>query len=70
MPAKILIVEDEPSICENVVYALEADGFAVTSAATGRAALEQMKSQDFSLVILDVGLPDMTGFEVCTTLLY
>jgi two-component system catabolic regulation response regulator CreB len=65
MPARILIVEDEPSICENVVYALEADGFAVATATTGRDALEQMKSQTFDLIILDVGLPDMTGFEVC-----
>jgi len=65
MSAKILIVEDEPSICENVVYALEADGFAVSTAATGRAALDLMNAQEFSLVILDVGLPDMTGFEVC-----
>ena len=65
MSAKILIVEDEPSICENVVYALEADGFAVNTAATGRAALELLKAQEFSLIILDVGLPDMTGFEVC-----
>ncbi|MBB5032011.1 two-component system response regulator CreB [Prosthecobacter vanneervenii] len=65
MSAKILIVEDEPSICENVVYALEADGFVVSTAATGRAALDLMKAQEFNLVILDVGLPDMTGFEVC-----
>jgi len=68
MPTRILIVEDEPSICENVVYALEADGFAVATAATGREALEQMKSQTFDLIILDVGLPDMTGFEVCKTI--
>lgn len=65
MSTRILVVEDEPSICENVVYALEADGFVVTSVGTGREALEKMKSQDFSLIILDVGLPDMTGFEVC-----
>ncbi|MBE2283961.1 MAG: two-component system response regulator CreB [Prosthecobacter sp.] len=65
MSSRILIVEDEPSICENVVYALEADGFAVATATTGRDALEQMKSQTFDLIILDVGLPDMTGFEVC-----
>ncbi len=65
MSAKIIIVEDEPSICENVVYALEADGFSVSTAATGRAALDLLKAQEFSLVILDVGLPDMTGFEVC-----
>lgn len=65
MNPRILVVEDEPSICENVVYALEADGFAVTSAGTGRAALDCMTANDFGLVILDVGLPDMTGFEVC-----
>lgn len=66
MSPRILIVEDEPSICENVVYALEADGFQVASASTGRDALEKLKAQpDFSLIILDVGLPDMTGFEVC-----
>ncbi len=66
MSPRILIVEDEPSICENVVYALEADGFQVATAGTGRDALEKLKSQpDFSLIILDVGLPDMTGFEVC-----
>lgn len=67
MPPRILIVEDEPSICENVVYALEADGFVVTSAGTGGEALAQLQVQSFSLVILDVGLPDMTGFEVCKT---
>lgn len=65
MSSRILIVEDEPSICENVVYALEADGFLVASASTGRAALDLLQSQDFHLIILDVGLPDMTGFEVC-----
>lgn len=65
MSAKILIVEDEPSICENIVYALEADGFAVVSTTTGGGALDLVKAQDFSLIILDVGLPDMTGFEVC-----
>jgi two-component system catabolic regulation response regulator CreB len=68
MPPKILIVEDEPSITENIVYALESDGFAVTTAATGRDALEKAAAQAFQLIILDVGLPDITGFEVCQTL--
>ena len=65
MPPKILIVEDEPSIAENIVYALESDGFAVTTASTGRDALEKAAAQAFQLIILDVGLPDITGFEVC-----
>ncbi|HRK16880.1 MAG TPA: response regulator, partial [Prosthecobacter sp.] len=68
MPARILVVEDEPSICENIVYALEADGFAVETAGTGFQALEALRAGAFQLVILDVGLPDMTGFEVCKTL--
>lgn len=65
MPARILLVEDEPSICENIVYALEGDGFTVASTATGGAAIELLSRQSFDLIILDVGLPDMTGFEVC-----
>ena len=65
---RLLIVEDEPSIAENIVYALESDGFAVTTAATGRDALEKAAAQAFQLIILDVGLPDITGFEVCQTL--
>jgi two-component system catabolic regulation response regulator CreB len=68
MPPKILIVEDEPSIAENIVYALESDGFAVATASTGRDALEKAAAQAFQLIILDVGLPDITGFEVCQTL--
>lgn len=68
MSPKILIVEDEPSIAENIVYALESDGFAVTTASTGRDALEKAAAQAFQLIILDVGLPDITGFEVCQTL--
>lgn len=68
MTPKILIVEDEPSIAENIVYALEADGFSVITAATGRDALEKIGVQEFQMVILDVGLPDMTGFEVCKTI--
>lgn len=68
MSTRILIVEDEPSISENIVYALEADGFVVATTTTGREALEQVQTHDFSLVILDVGLPDMTGFEVCKSI--
>jgi CheY-like chemotaxis protein len=47
MSPKILIVEDEPSIAENIVYALETDGFAVTAVTTGREALEMASQQEF-----------------------
>src|SRR6478672_7698904 len=68
MPHRILIVEDEPSIADNILYSLESEGFAPCVCATGEEALEQARTSDFSLVVLDVGLPDMTGFEVCRQL--
>lgn len=68
MPPHILVVEDEPSITENIVYALESDGFSVTATSTGRGALDLIAAQEFQLIVLDVGLPDMTGFEVCKTI--
>ena len=61
----ILLVEDEPSIADNIVYALKTEGFAPTWCQTGRDALQRLAQQSFALVILDVGLPDMSGFEVC-----
>jgi two-component system catabolic regulation response regulator CreB len=61
----ILLVEDEPSIADNIVYALKTEGFAPTWCQTGRDALQRLASESFALVILDVGLPDMNGFDVC-----
>ena len=68
MKSRILVVEDEPSIADTIRYALETEGFEVSYCATGGAALERLRTEQFQLVILDVGLPDMTGFEVCTEL--
>lgn len=68
MPHRILIVEDEPSIADNILYSLESEGFAPCVCTTGADAIARGKSEDFSLVVLDVGLPDMTGFEVCRQL--
>ena len=68
MPHRILIVEDEPSIADNILYSLESEGFAPCVCTTGVDAIARGKSEDFSLVVLDVGLPDMTGFEVCRQL--
>lgn len=61
----ILVVEDEPSIRENIVYALETEGFAVAASGTCGEALARMAEGAFDLVLLDVGLPDGSGFEVC-----
>ncbi|MBA2270982.1 MAG: two-component system response regulator CreB [Chthoniobacterales bacterium] len=61
----ILLVEDEPSIADNIVYALKTEGFTPTWCQTGRDALQRLATESFALVILDVGLPDMNGFDVC-----
>jgi two-component system catabolic regulation response regulator CreB len=64
MKQKILIVEDEPGIADTLQYALRTDGFEPVWAATGEDAVSQAKALSPALVILDVGLPDISGFEV------
>jgi two-component system catabolic regulation response regulator CreB len=61
----ILVVEDEASIAETILYALRTEGFESVWKTTGHAALDALKEQAVALVILDVGLPDMSGFDVC-----
>ena len=60
----ILIVEDEPGIADTLQYALRTDGFEPHWVATGEAALQRQREAPAALVILDVGLPDLNGFEV------
>lgn len=64
----ILVVEDEASIAEAIVYALQTEGFHPIWKATGREALAAIGQQPVALVVLDVGLPDMSGFDVCREL--
>jgi len=61
----ILVVEDEPPIAETIVYALQTEGFIPVWKTTGREALAVLGRQPVALVVLDVGLPDMSGFDVC-----
>ncbi|MSU70357.1 MAG: two-component system response regulator CreB [Opitutaceae bacterium] len=61
----ILIVEDEASIAETLVYALQTEGFIPLWKTTGHDALAALLQQPVALVVLDVGLPDMSGFDVC-----
>jgi len=63
--ARVLLVEDESSIADNIQYALKAASFEVLWATSGMEALSLFKEQSIDLVILDIGLPDMDGFEVC-----
>src|SRR5689334_7395097 len=66
--AKILVVDDEPNIVDVVSMALRYQGFDVASAATGQEALDQVGSFKPDLVVLDVMLPDMEGFDVAERL--
>ena len=61
----ILVVEDEAAIAETIVYALQTEGFVPLWKTTGRDALAALAAQSVALVVLDVGLPDMSGFDVC-----
>jgi two-component system catabolic regulation response regulator CreB len=61
---RILIVEDEPGIADTLQYALRTDGFEPAWVPTGEAALLDVQARPPALVILDVGLPDASGFEV------
>jgi two-component system catabolic regulation response regulator CreB len=63
--AHILIVEDEMSIADTLVFALGAEGFETRWVGLGRHAIEHVEAGSVLFVILDVGLPDMSGFEVC-----
>jgi two-component system catabolic regulation response regulator CreB len=65
---RVLIVEDEPAIADTLVYALKTEGFEPEWCATGRAGLAALAAKPFALVVLDVGLPDGTGFEICKTI--
>jgi DNA-binding response OmpR family regulator len=64
----ILLVEDEPALVETLEYTLQRQGYTVTVATDGVAALEKARSEPPDLVILDVMLPRMDGFEVCRVL--
>ena len=65
---RILIVEDEPAIADNIVYALKTEGFAPHWCRTGEQALADFVREPPALVILDIGLPDISGFDLCRKL--
>ncbi|MEA4810961.1 MAG: response regulator transcription factor [Anaerolineaceae bacterium] len=68
MAEKILVVDDEISLQETVAYSLKKEGYAVEIAGDGNKGLELARSVKPDLIILDVMLPGMDGFEVCRTL--
>lgn len=71
MPAAnptILLAEDEAAIADAVIYALRSEGFAVEHCLLGGDVLPRVRAGGVDLVLLDVGLPDVSGFEVCKAL--
>ncbi|MCU0651439.1 MAG: response regulator [Candidatus Omnitrophica bacterium] len=65
---KILVVEDDRDINELISYNLVKEGFAVTSAYDGIAAKETLHLEHFDIVVLDIMLPGLDGFNICKAL--
>jgi len=65
---RILLVDDEPLIVDSLSYSLEREGFDVKTAMDGGQALEAVDGFDPDLIVLDLLLPDISGFEVCRRL--
>jgi two-component system response regulator VicR len=65
---RILIVEDERAVARGLEYGLRQEGFETLWAATGRQALDLARSADPQLILLDIRLPDLSGFDVCRQL--
>ncbi|HEX2861610.1 MAG TPA: response regulator transcription factor [Lacunisphaera sp.] len=68
MKARILIAEDDANIRLGLVATLESEGYAVTAASDGAQALKVFPQDKFDLVILDVMMPQQSGYDVCRTL--
>ncbi len=65
---KILVVDDEPDIVDTIEFRLKSKGYKVISAYDGLEALEKARSEKPDLIVLDVMLPKMDGFQVCRLL--
>lgn len=65
---KILIVEDERSIADTVVHSVEREGYLAEWRMRGQEALDLLRQGEYALVVLDVGLPDISGFELCKSI--
>ena len=65
MAKRVLVVDDEKLIVKGIRFSLEQDGMEVDCAYDGEEALEKVKNGTYDIVLLDVMLPKLTGFEVC-----
>jgi len=65
MKPTILIVEDEPAIADTIQYALETDGFETRCLSSGTPVIALLAQETIDLIVLDIGLPDISGLELC-----
>lgn len=65
MRPMVLIVEDEPAIADTIQYALETEGFDTICVAAGTPVISLLNEKQVDLIVLDIGLPDIGGFELC-----
>ena len=65
MTNKVLVVDDEKLIVKGIKFSLEQDGMEVTAAYDGKEAYELAMQNDYDIILLDVMLPELNGFEVC-----
>ena len=65
MAKKVLVVDDEKLIVKGIRFSLEQDGMEVECAYDGEEALRMAKDHEYDLILLDIMLPKMNGFEVC-----
>ncbi len=65
MAKKVLVVDDEKLIVKGIRFSLEQDGMEVDCAYDGEEALTMIKNKEYDIILLDVMLPKLTGFEVC-----
>lgn len=65
MKARILIVDDEPAIVDAIQYALETEGFETACLFSGMPVISALAENPADLIVLDIGLPDISGLELC-----
>jgi two-component system alkaline phosphatase synthesis response regulator PhoP len=68
MQEKILVVDDEKGIVSTLKMSLESDNYKVVETYTGDGAIRKVRSEAPDLILLDIMLPDMTGYEICNKL--
>jgi phosphate regulon transcriptional regulator PhoB len=68
MAPRIVIIEDEPDIVQLVRYSFQKEGFQVESFTSGKEGLESLRRKPADLLLLDIMLPDLDGFEICRRL--